>query len=565
MGNSFVAPVEPFQNGDISHFVVAPSGVKGNFTFVGQKIDSPLMQTIFKFIQQYSKKQIEMKSMPEEEWVVKISLKEQIWHNFKDSFRQRVLWTQLFKACHQHGFKPLMNTDMQRYDNIQNFEVFEKTLEPPPAALAVVSLSSYDSLQLVSDAGDHEVLLNSLVAIINENWKLADIKVKEKSDDGPKNLENFKCTDIDLGKSPWGHMAGAATLTAARFLLCHIASKLAKESGWSLYTCANVKGHCDYLWFGKNSLGSDFNAAPPSSNQPPPAYSPFTPLWDLPPPPQYFPETFGYQARFIENREPGLISLSSDDKLRVCGFSDKFSTVHQIIRDSATLSEIRVSSENVNEFSQFGNGIEFKFKGSPWWCSKQKAVRTRVLFLKIFEGLTRQNYRVLCSLDTSRKLQDKSSFVVVPTEENMLGNYSNVRSIAICASDVDHLRIVGDYTDGELKEILEVIGQSAKQGMEDNPENFIDETLNLGMMSKNWRSHFIKFKGWVWCNWTFGSYSNKGGLAVMMVGNIVSCLRRQGWELVCQADVSAKFRRGGENQPDYKVDVDTWYFIKVDN
>ena len=51
----------------------------------------------------------------------------------------------------------------------------------------------------------------------------------------------------------------------------------------------------------------------------------------------------------------------------------------------------------------------------------------------------------------------------------------------------------------------------------------------------------------------------------MMVGNIVSCLRRQGWELVCQADVSAKFRRGGENQPDYKVDVDTWYFIKVDN
>ena len=110
MGNSFVAPVEPFQNGDISHFVVAPSGVKGNFTFVGQKIDSPLMQTIFKFIQQYSKKQIEMKSMPEEEWVVKISLKEQIWHNFKDSFRQRVLWTQLFKACHQHGFKPLMNT-----------------------------------------------------------------------------------------------------------------------------------------------------------------------------------------------------------------------------------------------------------------------------------------------------------------------------------------------------------------------------------------------------------------------------------------------------------------------
>ena len=113
-----------------------------------------------------------------------------------------------------------MNTDMQRYDNIQNFEVFEKTLEPPPAALAVVSLSSYDSLQLVSDAGDHEVLLNSLVAIINENWKLADIKVKEKSDDGPKNLENFKCTDIDLGKSPWGHMAGAATLTAARFLLC---------------------------------------------------------------------------------------------------------------------------------------------------------------------------------------------------------------------------------------------------------------------------------------------------------------------------------------------------------
>ena len=113
--------------------------------------------------------------------------------------------------------------------------------------------------------------------------------------------------------------------------------------------------------------------------------------------------------------------------------------------------------------------------------------------------------------------------------------------------------------------LLNVIRQSAKQGMNDHPENCIDETMKLDVMSKNWRSHFIDFKGWVWANWNYTqSYANPGGLAVMLVGNMVSCIRKQGWELVCQADVSAKFRHGGEHHPDYKVDVDTWYFIKVE-
>ena len=101
--------------------------------------------------------------------------------------------------------------------------------------------------------------------------------------------------------------------------------------------------------------------------------------------------------------------------------------------------------------------------------------------------------------------------------------------------------------------------------MQHYAENRIDETMKLEMLSKNWRSYFIEFNNRMWANWNHNqSYCNKGGLSVMLVGNMVACLRKQGWELVCQADVSAKFRSGGENQPDYKLDVDTWYFIKID-
>ena len=74
-------------------------------------------------------------------------------------------------------------------------------------------------------------------------------------------------------------------------------------------------------------------------------------------------------------------------------------------------------------------------------------------------------------------------------------------------------------------------------------------------MSNNWRSHFIDFKEHVW--------NMSGYVPSMLVGNMVACLRKQGWELVCKADVSAKVIED-EDDNEYKADVDTWYFIKID-
>ena len=45
---------------------------------------------------------------------------------------------------------------------------------------------------------------------------------------------------------------------------------------------------------------------------------------------------------------------------------------------------------------------------------------------------------------------------MVPTEEGVVPDFGRVRSLAICASDVDHLRIIGDYNDGEIKDLSRV-------------------------------------------------------------------------------------------------------------
>ena len=46
----------------------------------------------------------------------------------------------------------------------------------------------------------------------------------------------------------------------------------------------------------------------------------------------------------------------------------------------------------------------------------------------------------------------------------------NIRSLAICASDVDHLRIIGDYTDAELRTILDLL-KTMPGGVRHNDES----------------------------------------------------------------------------------------------
>ena len=65
------------------------------------------------------------------------------------------------------------------------------------------------------------------------------------------------------------------------------------------------------------------------------------------------------------------------------------------IRDSLNASGLAIQKENPERYQHIGGGFEFKLRGSPWQCSKDKAIRVRVAFMKIFEAALRNQYAKL--------------------------------------------------------------------------------------------------------------------------------------------------------------------------
>merc|ERR1711964_89324 len=128
------------------------------------------------------------------------------------------------------------------------------------------------------------------------------------------------------------------------------------------------------------------------------------------------------------------------------------------------------------------------------------------------------------------------------------------------------MRIIGKYTDAELQEVLAVV-QAFPGGMKShNFQNTVDNT-DIREWSQDWRSYFIEFTLAPWVTWAYGglgspSYSSGGVHTAMMLINIFAVLRRQGWELVCEADVSAKYVK--TKNTSYSIDTDEWFFIKIE-
>ena len=118
----------------------------------------------------------------------------------------------------------------------------------------------------------------------------------------PHNISShWEVTEIDLGPSVWAN-ASADNLTRGRYLLGWVATHLGKEQGWKLYTAANIKGNCDFMWFYKEGANGE------------------VPIEDLPPPPQYFEHSYGfagYGGGLLTDTRPATISLCSHDKYMV--------------------------------------------------------------------------------------------------------------------------------------------------------------------------------------------------------------------------------------------------------
>ena len=110
------------------------------------------------------------------------------------------------------------------------------------------------------------------------------------------------------------------------------------------------------------------------------------------------------EARVLPSPLHFTISLNKDDLLRVIGAPE---SLIPAIRNTIQSSWYK----GIQAVSSYVGSQEFKLRGTPWWASGTETVESRFLILKLIEALQAYGWSPVASIDSSRKVSDKSSFV----------------------------------------------------------------------------------------------------------------------------------------------------------
>ena len=116
---------------------------------------------------------------------------------------------------------------------------------------------------------------------------------------------------------------------------------------------------------------------------------------------------FFIQSDEIDNSRPqfAILSPNRTDRLRLINFEP---WVAQIVNETI-MKFFQTSPPAINDYH---GSTEFTLKGNPFYCSGDEAVLTRELFCRIFEALSSIGWKVITTLDISRKETEKSIFIL---------------------------------------------------------------------------------------------------------------------------------------------------------
>ena len=225
-----------------------------------------------------------------------------------------------------------------------------------------------------------------------------------------------------------------------------------------------------------------------------------------------------------------MLSLNSTDCLRVLNLgTEEVGMIRSIIRSYWPRG---VQAEGAK-----AGYYEFKLKGTPWWADGTDAVASRLLMSHLFEAMKAVGWEVHASLDVSRKLRDKSVIVLrscTPSQD---------KHMCISFNEADKIRILNS---------TEVVG----------PLRDTISQWHAGVQREQdyGGSYEFKMRGNPW-----GRYDR--ACAVVLATDILRTMHRHGWKLLCCADTSAKTytERSDNSSSTYPVDVDSWYFAKLDS
>lgn len=266
-----------------------------------------------------------------------------------DAVLSRKMAGSVLHRLYRDGWKLVISSDLTRTMDLTTW-IFKKM---PVSVFSsqpfmVVGLSSTDTLMVLNAPAD---LHQTFKDVLDKTW--------------PRGIQRWSYENsvllIKLKGTPW-HPDGDETVHSRQLLQTLVNDLQARQ--WSLYGNSNLKSGTNTLFFEHNpniALGQ-------------------------PTPPHF------------------TISLNKHDTLRL------ISTPESLI--SAVRDVIQTCwRKGIQQESRYFESWEFKLKGNPWWASGEEAVDSRYLILKLIESMQAYGWSVIASIDSSRKLSDKSALL----------------------------------------------------------------------------------------------------------------------------------------------------------
>lgn len=298
----------------------------------------------------------------------------QVYTSSTDAVASRRMAGNILHRLQRDGWKLLISSDLTRTTDLTTW-IFKKMPNTAVSTrpLLIVGLSSTDSLMVLNAP---EELHQTFKDVVAKSWNAG---IQRWT------YENSVLV-IKLVGNPW-HPDGQDTVSS-RLLLQNLINDLRLRQ-WNLYGNSNLKSSTNTLFF-----EYDPNIVPGE-----PSTTHFT------------------------------ISLNKQDRLRLIGAPDSLVSVIRNVIQTIWLRGIQ------NE-ERYYQSWEFKLRGTPWWASGTEAVDSRYLIAKLLEALQSYGWSVVASIDSSRKLSDKSSLVFRQSQA--------IQSPVFCLSlnESDKLRLI---------------------------------------------------------------------------------------------------------------------------
>jgi len=234
-----------------------------------------------------------------------------------------------------------------------------------------------------------------------------------------------------------------------------------------------------------------------------------------------------------------MISLNQDDRLRVINSSSSGIGTQEIQDLILCIRFIIQKSwpKGIQSERLYAGAHEFKFSGNPWWANGKEAVHSRGFIAELFEELLKFGWAIHCTVELSRKINDKSVFVLrscAPTQ---------LHHMCVSLNEIDIIRMIRCPPDA-LQVVKSIIYEHYTHG--------VQEELQYG------ESYQFKLKG---CPWAYNDIlSNCTVTAKSMLCFLLKGLMNLGWVLVSSADVSAKYYK--DKNEEYPLDVHSFWFAK---